>query len=181
MHKQIYSHENTCWRMACVGYRAWAWKRLLVKAVFFDALTKITTRSSLQLSFFEPFSRLFPADGTAPDFHNKEIREMISDTKDTFGEMAFKAKHIENNLIPKRVQLIFTVFKKKRRVAKMDGRHFEFDKKTITQARQARQKRMGEIRCSRAACALPRRGTRLAPVWFLRHRPPASHASPSGE
>ncbi len=26
-------------------------------------------------------------------------------------------------------------------------------------ARQARQKRMGEIRCSRAACALPRRGT----------------------
>ncbi len=31
-------------------------------------------------------------------------------------------------------------------------------------ARQARQKRMGEIRCSQAACALPRRGTRLAPV-----------------
>ena len=45
-------------------------------------------------------------------------------------------------------------------------------------ARQARQKRMGEIRCSRAACALPRRGTRLAPVWVLRHRPPAPHASP---
>ena len=47
IHERIYTHvidtEETYWRMACVGYRAWAWKRLLVKAVFFDALTKITT------------------------------------------------------------------------------------------------------------------------------------------
>ena len=63
---------------------------------------------------------------------------MISDTKDTFGEMAFKAKHIENNLLPKQIQLIFTVFKKKRRVARIDERDFYFDTKTITQAeRQA--------------------------------------------
>jgi hypothetical protein len=102
MHEQIYFHENTYWRMACVGYRAWAWKRLLVKAVFFDALTKITTRSSLQLSLFESFLCPFPADGTDPDFCNKEIREMISDTK--FGELAFKTKHIENNLLRKQVQ-----------------------------------------------------------------------------
>ncbi len=63
---------------------------------------------------------------------------MISDTKDTFGEMAFKAKHIENNLLPKQIQLIFTVFKKKRRVARIDERDFYFDTKTITPAeRQA--------------------------------------------
>jgi hypothetical protein len=124
--------------MACVGYRAWAWKRLLVKAVFFDALTKITTRSSLQLSLFSPFSRLFPDDTGDPDICNKEIRDMISDTKDTFGELAFKTKHIENNLLPKRVQLIFTVFKKKRRSVSIDGRDFYFDTKTITpEERQA--------------------------------------------
>jgi hypothetical protein len=38
IHERIYTHvidtEETYWRMACVGYRAWAWKRLLVKAVF---------------------------------------------------------------------------------------------------------------------------------------------------
>ena len=143
IHERIYTHtidtEKTYWRMACVGYRAWAWKRLLVKAVFFDALTKITTRSSLQLSLFEPVSRPFPADeDDAPDCRNKEIRDMISDTKDTFGELAFKTKHIENNLLRKQVQLIFTVFKKKRRVARIDERDFFFDTKTITpEERQA--------------------------------------------
>jgi hypothetical protein len=45
----------------------------------------------------------------------------------------------------------------------------------------SKAKVMREIRCSRAACALPRRGTRLALVWVLRHRAPASHASPGGE
>jgi hypothetical protein len=135
MHEQIYFHENTYWRMACVGYRAWAWKRLLVKAVFFDALTKITTRSSLQLSLFESFLCPFPADGTDPDFCNKEIREMISDTK--FGELAFKTKHIENNLLRKQVQLIFTVFEKKHRSVVIDGRHFYFDRKITPAERQA--------------------------------------------
>jgi len=48
----------------------------------------------------EPVSRPFPADGSKPDFRNKEIRDMISDTKDTFGELAFTTKHIENNLLP---------------------------------------------------------------------------------
>jgi hypothetical protein len=39
--------------MACVGYRAWAWKRLLVKRIFFDALTKVVTRSSVLLSLLQ--------------------------------------------------------------------------------------------------------------------------------
>ena len=123
--------------MACVWYSAWAWKRLLVKAVlavFFDALTKITTRSSLQLSLFERHTVL----QQDPEFCNKEIRDLISDTKDTFGELAFKTKQIENNLHTKPIQLIFTVFQKKQRTASVAGTQVSFYGKTITPAeRQA--------------------------------------------
>jgi hypothetical protein len=44
----------------------------------------------------------------------QEIRDMISDTKDTFGDLAFKTKKIENNLQRKLVQSVFTVLKKKK-------------------------------------------------------------------
>jgi len=38
IHDQVYSHDQSLWRMVCVGYHAWAWKRMLVKSIFFDAL-----------------------------------------------------------------------------------------------------------------------------------------------
>jgi hypothetical protein len=46
------SNSSGYWQMVCVGMRAWAWKRLMVKSIFFDALAKVMTRSSVQLSLY---------------------------------------------------------------------------------------------------------------------------------
>jgi hypothetical protein len=52
LHEKVFEYDNAQWRMVCVGVRTWAWKRMLVKIIFFDALGKITTRSSIQLSLY---------------------------------------------------------------------------------------------------------------------------------
>jgi hypothetical protein len=111
--------------MVCVCYRAWAWKRLLVKSIFFDALSKIMTRSSLQLSLFKSP----PALPRGEDFdnyinscrqNNELIEEMISDTTDAFGALALKIKKLQCNSDRKRMQVIFTLFKKKTRSGTID-------------------------------------------------------------
>jgi hypothetical protein len=48
------SNSSGYWQMVCVGMRAWAWKTLMVKTKFFDALAKVMTRSSVQLSLYGP-------------------------------------------------------------------------------------------------------------------------------
>jgi len=113
LHDKIYMHDKKYWRMVCVGYRAWAWKRLLVKSIFFDALTKVVTRSSMLLSLLQN-----PVD--SDDFDNQEkqnqlYRDMLADTKDTFGALELKKDKIKDNLNLKKIQVVLTVFRKKRR------------------------------------------------------------------
>lgn len=95
-HDKVYSHGDKYWRMACVGYRAWAWKRLLVKSIFFDALMKVVTRSSVLLSLLQ---RPVQSDDYNQECtQNQLYRDMLADTKDTFGALELKAHRISQNL-----------------------------------------------------------------------------------
>lgn len=115
IHDKLYKHAGSFWRMACVGYRAWAWKRLLVKTILFDALTKIVTRSPMLLSLFE-----FPADGGNQD-HIRKYLEILEETKDAFGSMEIKNQMFQHALKPKQIQVTFSVFRREDRVVEIDG------------------------------------------------------------
>jgi hypothetical protein len=126
IHNKVYAHANRFWRMVCVGYRAWAWKRLLVKRIFFDALTKVVTRSSVLLSLLQ--NPVDPDDRDGVKRQNQLYRDMLADTKDTFGALELKGDKIKQNLKFKKIQLILTVFRKKQRNVKIDGRDFNLHK-----------------------------------------------------
>jgi hypothetical protein len=49
---------------------------------------------------------------------NQLYRDMLADTKDTFGALELKADKIKQNLESKKIQLILTVFRKKQRNVK---------------------------------------------------------------
>ena len=120
IHDKVYTHADQCWRMVCVGYRAWAWKRLLVKTIFFDALTKVVTRSSVLLSLLQN-----PVDSDDPlvqQRQNQLYLDMLADTKDTFGALELKADKMKENLESKKMQLILTVFRKNTRQVEINGR-----------------------------------------------------------
>ena len=114
IHDKIYTHAKRHWRMVCVGYRAWAWKRLLVKRIFFDALTKVVTRSSVLLSLWQN------VDGDATRI-NRQYRQMLADTKDTFGALELKTVKIKSSIEQKRLQPILTVFQKSKRLVSING------------------------------------------------------------
>ena len=119
IHDKVYTHADQCWRMVCVGYRAWAWKRLLVKSIFFDALTKVVTRSSVLLSLLQ--RPVDSDDDLRQNRQNQLYRDMLADTKDTFGALELKADKMEENLEPKKIQLILTVFRKNTRQVEING------------------------------------------------------------
>jgi hypothetical protein len=123
LHDKLYMHDRKCWRMACVGYRAWAWKRLMIKSIFFDTLTKIVTRSSVLLSLLQN-----PEDDDidAQKTQTKLYRAMLNDTKDTFGTLTLKSNSLKRNLEQKRIQNVLTIFRKKLRHGVIDGRHIDF-------------------------------------------------------
>jgi len=50
LHNIVFEYDQTYWKMVCVGTRAWAWKRLMTKSIFYNAFQKVMTRSSVQLS-----------------------------------------------------------------------------------------------------------------------------------
>jgi len=120
LHDKIYMHDDKkkikYWRMVSVGYRAWAWKRLLVKSIFFDALTKVVTRSSVLLSLLQ--HPVNDGDRTEIEQQNQLYRDMLADTKDTFGALELKKYKIEENLHLKKNQVVLTVFCKKQRPLK---------------------------------------------------------------
>lgn len=120
IHNKVYTHAGRFWRMACVGYRAWAWKRLLVKSIFFDALTKVVTRSSVLLSLLQ--NPVDSDDPIAQQRQNQLYRDMLADTKDTFGALELKADKMKENLEEKKIQLILTVFRKNTRHVEIEGR-----------------------------------------------------------
>jgi hypothetical protein len=120
IHDNLYTHDGKCWRMVCVGYRAWAWKRLLVKIIFFDALTKVVTRSSVLLSLLQNPVKI--NNQLLEKKQNHLYRDNLADTKDTFGALELKADKIKQNVEPKRIQIILTVFRKKQRQVEIEGR-----------------------------------------------------------
>ena len=128
IHNNVYSYKNSLWRMVCVGYRAWAWKRLLVKSIFFDALTKVVTRSSVLLSLFQVPKSSDDQDTqhNLQQLQNIEYRKMLAETKDTFGALELKENSLKNNIELKIVQYILTVFRKHKRTATIELEEVDF-------------------------------------------------------
>lgn len=111
LHETVFTHDNGTWKMVCVGVRAWAWKRLLVKSIFFDALTKIMTRSSVQLSLYQPFVESLSVEDSTSKY--REAIDLHGEIKDVFGDLEYKMNFMQSNVLPKKVQLILTVCDKK--------------------------------------------------------------------
>ena len=132
IHDKLYQHAGSFWRMACVGYRAWAWKRLLVKRILFDALTKIVTRSPLLLSLFT-----YPKFGGSTR-HIQKYLNILEETKDTFGSMEIKKQKFKHATDPKNIQCTLSVFDRLDRVMEIDGKDMEVHKcrKMLTANRQ---------------------------------------------
>jgi hypothetical protein len=94
---------------------------MLVKSIFFDALTKVVTRSSVLLSlFYKPYKRENSRD------QNQVYLDMLTETKDTFGALELKAHRLKQNIEPKTMQIILTVFRKHKRLVAIDGETFDF-------------------------------------------------------
>lgn len=125
LHEKIYEHGGKYWRMVCVGYRAWAWKRLLVKSIFFDALTKVVTRSSVLLSLLQSPRHTDNEPENLKNL-NQLYQDMMADTKDTFGALELKTDKIRENWKRKKMQVVLTVFRRENRVGSIKGRAIEF-------------------------------------------------------
>jgi hypothetical protein len=119
LYAQFFKYDNKVWKMTCVGVRHWAWKRLLVKSVFYDALRKIMTRTSVQLSLYDP------------ELQQQNILFAHEETKSVFGDLEYKVDCINRNYDAKKVQLIFTVHKKKKRQGRVNGKITNFDEEKI--------------------------------------------------
>jgi hypothetical protein len=117
LHEKVFEYDNSKWRMVCVGVRAWAWKRLLVKSIFFDALSRIMTRSSAQLSLYCPA----PNKRSTGELnkYNKEIMNLHTDIQKVFGSLEYKKSIMQKNTDLKKAQLIFTIHIKSRRIGQI--------------------------------------------------------------
>jgi hypothetical protein len=114
LHSKVFQYENATWRMVCVGARTWSWKRLLVKRLFFDALCKIMTRSSVELSLYEPL----PDESSSPEEQKKyytDVEGRHKETQEVFGSLEYKRKLLLKNHAFKQAQLVLTVHTKKHR------------------------------------------------------------------
>ena len=126
LHDVVYAHAGSHWQMVCVATRAWAWKRLLVKSIFFDALAKIMTRSSVQLSLYAPLQQTYNADCDNAA-NEQKIFNSHKNTSEVFGQLEHKLVILKRNSMPKRMQLLFTTHARRRRKASIDNTHSEFD------------------------------------------------------
>jgi hypothetical protein len=114
LHAKNFQYENATWRMVCVGARTWSWKRLLVKRLFFDALCKIMTRSSVELSLYEPVP---DEDSSAAELEQyySNVEAIHKQTQEVFGSLEIKRKLLLKNLAHKQAQLVLTVHTKRHR------------------------------------------------------------------
>lgn len=134
VHESVFVHDDSYWKMVCVGYRAWAWKRLLVKSIFFDTLAKVVTRSSVILSLFE-----YPnTEKSKQEEQMKKYTQMLADTQDAFGALAIRKDMLHNNLYKKKTQTILAVARKKQRCVSVGEVSYTIDKiyKTYAVQRQ---------------------------------------------
>jgi hypothetical protein len=132
LHAKVWEYKGSKWQMVCVGTRAWAWKRLLVKSIFFDALCKVVTRSSVQLSLYGPISKA--SDSSQNTFN--DILARHKDTSSVFGSLPYKMARLRHNQMPKPAQLVFTTHTANRRLGTVDGVGTAFTEKKIPSLRR---------------------------------------------
>jgi hypothetical protein len=149
VHESVFIHNRSFWKMVCVGYRAWAWKRLLVKSIFFDALAKIVTRSSVLLSLFEHPT----TEKSKQEDQNNKYRQMLADTQDAFGTLAIRKDRLHNNLYDKKTQTILAVSRKKQRRVSINKNELTIDEivKVHAVQRQVEWYRLFKIKYPEAA------------------------------
>lgn len=142
IHDTLFFHDDCYWRMSCVGYRAWAWKRLLVKCIFFDAWTKVMTRAMSLLALHTPLQPFYCKEDNLngnqevlSEFKDifKTLKTMIAATKSALGDMQFKKEKLgplnatnENKLRRKTFQVMLTVHKKTRKARRVDGADIDY-------------------------------------------------------
>jgi hypothetical protein len=113
----VYKFDKECWQMVCVGMRAWDWKQLMVKSIFFDDLAKVMTLSSVQLSLYGPIKDNQDLS-LEKVYQRKELQaqsEAHKATSSVFGDLQYKLELLKTNNTKKQVQLVFTHHTKKRR------------------------------------------------------------------
>jgi hypothetical protein len=96
--------------MVRVGMRAWAWKRLarfMFKSIFFDALAKVMTWSSVQLSLYGQI-RDNQDSSLQKVYQRNELQAQLEARKassSVFGDLQYKLELLETNNTEKQVQL----------------------------------------------------------------------------
>lgn len=150
IHDALFSYDNCYWRMSCVGYRAWAWKRLLVKCVFFDAWTKVMTRSMSLLALHMPVEPFYCEDGNNSQQRTEilrtgfqsifqKLKKMMTATNSALGDMQFKREKLgpldatqDNKLRRKTLQIRLTVHKKKWKETRIDDQEIMYTKSKVS-------------------------------------------------
>jgi hypothetical protein len=140
LHDTVFEHGDVHWRLRCVGYRAWAWKRLLVKCIFFDAWTKLMTRAMSLMALHTPVDAFYSSGDDINrmsgalmiNSHFKTyfetLKRMIDATKNTLGDLQFKKDRLgplddlkESGLRQKTLQVLLTVHMKKHTKRSING------------------------------------------------------------
>jgi hypothetical protein len=123
LHNIVFEYDQTYWKMVCVGTRAWAWKRLMTKSIFYNAFQKVMTRSSVQLSLYGHAE--VPED-PASNFNLKTLLQRHNLTTPVFGDLQDKQEMLKANHKPKLTQLIFSEYTTTNRRGSIDNSTTEF-------------------------------------------------------
>jgi hypothetical protein len=139
LYARVFRFADSNWQMVCVGTRAWAWKRLMVKSIFFDAFAKVMTRSSVQLCLYGPIA--YDVDEIQIQHVNqkKDAQKQIDRHKMTssvFGDLPYKLDLLRRNNTNKHVQLVFTEHTKKRRLGRVGTGMTKFEEDKISSTRR---------------------------------------------
>jgi hypothetical protein len=139
LHDTVFEHGGVHWRLRCVGYRAWAWKRLLVKCIFFDAWTKLMTRAMSLMALHTPVEAFYSSGdnnvvngalmiNSGFKRYFETLKRMIDATKHTLGDLQFKKDRLgplddskDSGLRQKTLQVLLTVHKKKHTKRSING------------------------------------------------------------
>lgn len=99
--------EYYAWKRTYTGFCAWSWKRLMIKLIFIQSMTKLITRSELLLGLYHPPM----LQQTAANFYEKiqkkyhvttqldlsqNLCKMHELTSKTFGNLEHKLKYIQH-------------------------------------------------------------------------------------
>ncbi len=105
----------------------------MVKTIFFDALAKVMTRSSVQLSLYGPM-RDNQDSSLQKVYQRNELQAQLEAHKassSVFGDLQYKLAQLKTNNTEKQVQLVFTHHTKKRRQGRVDTVTTDFAQEKI--------------------------------------------------